>query len=154
MPGLGRSPGEGKGYPFQYSGLENSMDYAVHGVAKSWTRLSDFHFQKVGKCKKRRSSLLWLEPFCFSLWYRIHFCIKVEMLVAQLHPTHCDPHGHYPTRFLCPWNFPGKKYRSRLPFPFWRDLPDPGIKPGSAALQADSLLFEPPGNLWQAITAF
>ena len=90
IPGLGRSPGEGKGYPRQYSGLENSMDFAVHGVTKSWTRLSDFHFQKVGKCKKRRNSLLWLEPFCFSLWYRIQFCIKVEMLVAQLCPTHCD----------------------------------------------------------------
>ena len=36
IPGLGRSPGEGKGYPLQYSGLENSMDYAVHGIAKSW----------------------------------------------------------------------------------------------------------------------
>ena len=35
IPGLGRSPGEGKGYPLQYSGLENSMDYTVHGVAKS-----------------------------------------------------------------------------------------------------------------------
>ena len=34
VPGLGRSPGEGKGYPLQYSGLENSMDYIVHGVAK------------------------------------------------------------------------------------------------------------------------
>ena len=33
--GLGRSPGEGKGYPLQYSGLENSMDYMVHGAAKS-----------------------------------------------------------------------------------------------------------------------
>ena len=41
---LGRSPGEGKGYPLQYSGLENSMDYIVHWVAKSRTRLSDFHF--------------------------------------------------------------------------------------------------------------
>ena len=40
IPGLGRSPGEGKGYPIQYSGLENSM---VHGVAKSQIRLSDFH---------------------------------------------------------------------------------------------------------------
>ena len=38
------SPGEGKGYPLQYSGLENSMEYIVHGVAKSWTRLSDLHF--------------------------------------------------------------------------------------------------------------
>ena len=44
IPGLGRSPGEGKGYPLQYSGLEKSMDYTVHGVTKSRTRLDDFHF--------------------------------------------------------------------------------------------------------------
>ena len=44
MPGLGRSPGEGKGYPLQYSGLGNSMDCIAHGVAKSWTQLSNFHF--------------------------------------------------------------------------------------------------------------
>ena len=44
IPGLGRSPGEGKGYPLQYSGLENSMDNIVHGVTKSWTRVSNFHF--------------------------------------------------------------------------------------------------------------
>ena len=37
IPGLGRSPGEGKGYPLQYSGLENSMGCIVHGVAKSRT---------------------------------------------------------------------------------------------------------------------
>ena len=39
IPGLGRSPGEGKGYP-----LQNPMDCIVHGVSKSRTRLSDFHF--------------------------------------------------------------------------------------------------------------
>ena len=44
ISGLGRSPGEGKGYPLQYSGLEKFMDYIVHGVPKSQTRLSDFHF--------------------------------------------------------------------------------------------------------------
>ena len=44
VPGLGRSPGEGKGYPVQYSGLENSVGCIVHGVAKSWTQLSYFHF--------------------------------------------------------------------------------------------------------------
>ena len=44
VPGLGRSPGEGKGYPLQYSGLENSMDYMVHGVTKGCTWLSNFHF--------------------------------------------------------------------------------------------------------------
>ena len=43
IPGLGRSPGEGKGSPLQYSGLENSMDYP-HGVSKSQTQLSDFQF--------------------------------------------------------------------------------------------------------------
>ena len=44
IPGLGRSPGEGHSYPLQYSGLENSMDCIVLGVAKSQTRLSDFYF--------------------------------------------------------------------------------------------------------------
>ena len=43
-PGLGRSPEEGKGYALQYSGLEDSMHYAVHGVTKSRTQPSDFHF--------------------------------------------------------------------------------------------------------------
>ena len=44
IPGLGKSPGDGKGYPLQYSGLENSMDCIDHGVAISWTQVSDFHF--------------------------------------------------------------------------------------------------------------
>ena len=43
IPGLGGSPGDGYSYPLWYSGLENSMDCIVHGVAKSRTRLSDFH---------------------------------------------------------------------------------------------------------------
>ena len=41
--GLGRSPGEGKGYPLQYSGLENTKDCIVHGVAMSRTRLINVH---------------------------------------------------------------------------------------------------------------
>ena len=44
IPGLGRSPGEGNIYPLQYSGLENSMDCMLPGVAKSQIQLSDFHF--------------------------------------------------------------------------------------------------------------
>ena len=44
IPGLGRSPGEGEGCPLQYSGLENSKDCTVHGVTKSQTWLSAFHF--------------------------------------------------------------------------------------------------------------
>ena len=55
IPELRRSPGEGNGYPLQYSCLENSIDRgawraAVHGVAKNWV-LSDehFHFPQVSK---------------------------------------------------------------------------------------------------------
>ena len=44
IPGLERSPGEGDGYLLQHSGLENSRDCIVHVVAKSRTRLSDFHY--------------------------------------------------------------------------------------------------------------
>ena len=44
---LGRSPGEGKGYQLQYSGLENSVDCIVHEVTKSQTWLSDFHFHYI-----------------------------------------------------------------------------------------------------------
>ena len=59
IPGLGRSPGEGNSYPLQYSGLENSMDSIVHGVAKSQTRLSDFrvHFH-FSECWETRNSLV------------------------------------------------------------------------------------------------
>ena len=52
IPGLGRSPGKGKGYPLQYSGLENSTDSIVHGVAKSRTRLSGFHFTSLQTMNK------------------------------------------------------------------------------------------------------
>ena len=44
IPGSGRCPGEGKGYPLQYSGLENPRDCVVHGVAKSRTPLSHLRF--------------------------------------------------------------------------------------------------------------
>ena len=52
IPGLGRSPREGKGYPLQCSGLENSMGCIVHRVTKSQTQLSDFHFQVIGILSK------------------------------------------------------------------------------------------------------
>ena len=50
VPGLRRSPGEGNGYPLQYSGLESSMDCTAHGVAKSGTWLSNFYFPTVYLC--------------------------------------------------------------------------------------------------------
>ena len=72
VPELGRYPGEGNGNPLQYSCLENSMDggawwAAVHGVAKSWTRLSNFtftfHFHALEKEMATHSSVLaWRIP--------------------------------------------------------------------------------------------
>ena len=61
IPGLGRAPGEGNGNPLQHSCLENSMDRGawcatVHGLAKSWTQLSDQHTHVImgGKQNKGR----------------------------------------------------------------------------------------------------
>ena len=66
IPGLGRSAGEGKGYPLQYSGLENSMDCIVYGVAKSWTRLSDFHSQTYKICSFL--VYVWMS-YLLYIWY-------------------------------------------------------------------------------------
>ena len=60
IPGLGRSPGEGNSYLLQYYGLENFMDYIVHGVAKLQTQLSHFHFHFL-------SLILWLHVHLMSL---------------------------------------------------------------------------------------
>ena len=63
IPGSGRSPGEGKGNPLQYSCLENPMHRrawwaTIHGVAKSWTRLSDTHTHTHTLQKKKQEYLL------------------------------------------------------------------------------------------------
>ena len=70
IPGLGRSPGEGNGYPLQYSCLENPMDREaqqakVHGIAKSRTRLSDFHIKERNRGRKCQKSKIKLPFFYF-----------------------------------------------------------------------------------------
>ena len=69
-PGLGRSPGEGNSYPLWNSGLENSMDYIVHGVTKSETWLSNFHFWFTSLCMTdcRYIHILTKDPILFILW--------------------------------------------------------------------------------------
>ena len=53
IPGLGRSPQEGKGYPLQYSGLENSMDCIVHGVTElDTTKQLSFSFSKIKRTRQ------------------------------------------------------------------------------------------------------
>ena len=68
------------------------------------------------------------------------------MLVPQLFPTLCDPMNCILRGSSLSMGFPRQEYWSGLPFPIPGDLPDPGIELGSPALQADSLLSEPPGK--------
>ena len=78
IPRLGRSPGEGNGYPLQYSGLENSMDRGawwaiVHGVAKSWTWLSDFHITFKQPFKNHPDKDVWsFQGSLISLSFNFH----------------------------------------------------------------------------------
>ena len=67
------------------------------------------------------------------------------MKVTQSYPTLCDPMDCSPPDSTC-MGFSRQEYWSGLPFPSPGDLPDPGIKPGSPVLQADSLPSEPPGK--------
>ena len=89
IPGLGRSPGEGKGYPLQYSGLENSMDYTIHGVAKSQTRLSAFHFHP------KFWGISSLDPqLSSSVWMLSHSVVSDSL----------QHYGLQSPRLLCPWD--------------------------------------------------
>ena len=101
ISGLRRFPGEGKGYPLQHPGLENSVACIVHGVAKSRTQLSDFHFRflcinnPVGNYKgaeESRCILLrklemgrnkFMKPQTFNdkiAYYRRKFCLQKDSL--------------------------------------------------------------------------
>ena len=78
IPGLGRSTGEGKGYPLQYFGLENSKDDTVHGVAKIWTRLSGFHF-KINSA----TVIKFPHHFVVKWWDQMPCCWFFECLVFK-----------------------------------------------------------------------
>ena len=105
IPGLGRSPGEGNGYPLQYSGLENFMDCIFHGVAKSQTRLSDFHF--IGytfTCLSNRhiSGKVFLTQFELMfppLWF--HGLISISLTHYLI--SHLDLRIFIPLLFLKIW---------------------------------------------------
>ena len=77
IPGLGRSPGEGKGYQVQYSGLENFMDSMAHGVAKSWTRLKNFDFAFL--MVVLNVLIHWAEHTCFK-----RLCLQFSSWILKL----------------------------------------------------------------------
>ena len=72
--------------------------------------------------------------------------VEVESEVAQLCLTLCDPMDSSQPGSSLSVEFSRQEYWSGLPFHSPGDLPNPGIKPGSPALQADSLPSEPPGK--------
>ena len=89
IPGLGRSPGEGKSYPLQYSGLENSMDCIVHG-AQSRTQQSNFHFTIKKRYKDRFNSKVFLLKKCLFSKFQVASILKlsvVEKAIIKLSPT-------------------------------------------------------------------
>ena len=116
IPELGRSPGEGNGYPLQCSGLENSMSCAVNGVVKCRTRLSLSDFHTHTHTHTHTHNLVGLGLSCgmrFLLWCK-------DSLVVVRGLSCSTAHG-----ILGPW---------------------PGIKPTSFALQSGILTTGPPGN--------
>ena len=106
------SPGEGNGYPPQCSGLENSMDYTVHGVTKSGTWLSNFQFHFAS---------MWDECNCVVVW--TFFCIAFLWDWNESWPF------PYQTLFISDWSnsYNGRKFTAsatsyfnslcNLPFP-------------------------------------
>ena len=103
IPVLERSPGKGKGYPLQYSGLQNSMDCIIHGVANSQTGLSDFPFIQVSGAKFCFHPCFKTFFLNFNLVLKLHpfpfFPFSVKVKVAQLCPTLCNPMDYF-----SPWN--------------------------------------------------
>ena len=77
------SPGEGKGSPLWYSGLENSIDCIVHGVTKSWSWLSDFHFHFSGYDKYRI-----LSTYLFYICMSLHFYLYKKCALQNLYIKH------------------------------------------------------------------
>ena len=87
----------------------------------------------------------WLMMLCeFQVYHSIiqlYIYTKVKVLAAQSYLTLLWPHELWPTRFLCPWDSPGKKTGMGSQSP--GALPDQGIEPRSPASQTDSLPYEP-----------
>ena len=112
------TPGEGKGYPLQYSGLENSMDCIVHGVAKSWTQLSNFHFQESYEDPNFSTSLSNGQNFSLLENYRAVVLKAVNFLSLC-----CNCLGDLGQEPLFPWHLSVLIYRVEGLEPMALDIP-------------------------------
>ena len=76
---------------------------------------------------------------------------KVCEWVCSVRSISLWPCGLKPARLLCPWNFPGLEYQSRLPFPSPEGLPSPGMEPTSPVSPALAGRFFTAGATWEAM---
>ena len=130
-----RSPGEGKGYPLQYSGLENSMDCIVHGVTESRKWPTDFHFHLVFSPRLVKHSQRILFKVCMLSHFSSVWLFASLWTVAHQAPLSIG--------------FSRQEYWSGLPCPPPGDLPDPGNEPVSfmfPELAGGFLPLVPPGK--------
>ena len=111
---------------------------AIHGVAKSRTRLSDW--------TELNDAKLFFLPYPLFL--------SLLLLVANHVWLFWDPMDCIAHQTPLSLEFSRQEYCSELPFPSLRDLLDPGIEPRSPVLQADSLLSEPPGKPYKDVMYF
>ena len=120
------------GLPLSYS-LSNT--HRQHCRAPSLSRGQQFHNPRKTKPKERpEHKTKGINRVC------------VRVLVTQLCPTLCDSMDTVAAvacQALLSMEFSRQEYWSGLPFPSPGDLPDPGIKPGTPGLQADSLSTKP-----------
>ena len=125
-----------------YPSFDNCLQ-VTGNISASILLLGTAHFQRItneGALKVQTWDIC-LVPLEFRASSGIRLCCAVLSCI-----WHLQPHGLQPARLLCRWGFSRQKYWSRLPCPPPKDLPNPGIKPRSPALQADSLPAEPPGK--------
>ena len=133
IPGLERRSGEGKGYPLHYSGLENSTHCIVHGVAKSWTQLSNFHFperSQAGPCYSKTviAACTATQPSfseSVSVQWEKRMCLLNRFSPVRLLATLGTITCQAPLSIA----FSRQEYWSGLPCSPPGDFPDPGINP-------------------------
>ena len=157
IPGSGRSLGGGNSNPLQYSCLGNFMDRGasqgtVHGVAKrgTWLKWLSMHaWREMPAPKGQRLTMVKpLGPATKTPTCRAKVSESDWAKVTQSCPTLCDPMDCSVCQASLSMGFSRQEYWSGLSFPSPEGLPNPGIEPGSPALQADSLPYEPPVGSW------
>ena len=105
-----------------------------------------FHYNKHISIKKKNPPMsLSCAPFTHYLFKRI-YSLTCAALSHSAVSDSLQPHGLQPSRLLCLWGFSRQEYSSGMPCNPPGDLPNPGIEPRSATVQADSVPSKPPGK--------